>query len=87
MIQRMLDGIRVQSSLFLTMAKEHVIITLMGDWLGAVSPKSIKVAAHFLPYAAGKHKSGDHRKVLVAGRKAGCGKGARMHVPPELRRK
>ena len=31
MVQQMLDGIRVQSSLVLTMAKEHITNTFMGD--------------------------------------------------------
>ena len=62
MVQRMLDGIRVQSSLVLTMAKEHVLNTLMWDWLGAVAHMSIKVAVHFLSRAAEKRKSRNHRK-------------------------
>ena len=77
MVQRMIDGIRVQNSLVLTMAKEHVINTFMGDWLGAVSHMSMKVASHFPPRAAGKRKGGDHRKVSAADRKGGRGRGRR----------
>ena len=77
MVQRMLDGIRVQSSLILMMAKEHVINTLMWDWLGAVAHMSIKVASHFPPCASGKRKSRDHRKISAAEREAGRGRGGR----------
>ena len=74
MVQRMLDGIRVQSSLVLTMEKEHVLNTLMGGWLGAVAHMSTKVAANFPPWAARKRKKWDHRQILAAG-KSGCQKG------------
>ena len=77
MVQRMLNGIRVQNSLVLTMTKEHVINTFMGDWLGAISHISIKVASHFPPRAAGNRKGGDHRKISAAERKGGRGRGGR----------
>ena len=44
MVQWMLDGIRVQSSLILMMAKEHITNTFMGNWPGALAHMSIKVA-------------------------------------------
>ena len=49
MVQRMLGGVRVQSSPVLTMAKENFLNTLMGDSLGDVAHISIIVAAHFPP--------------------------------------
>ena len=59
MVQHMLDGIRVTSSLVLTMAKEHIVNNFMGDWLGAVAHMLIKAAVHFLPCTTGKRKKGD----------------------------
>ena len=73
MVQRMLDDIRVTSSLFLTMVKEHVLNSLMGDWLGATAHMLIKVGVHFPPGVTGKwKKGGDFFKISQAG-KAGRG--------------
>ena len=57
----MLDGIRVTSSLVITMAKEHVLNNSMGDWLGVIAHRLIKVAVYFPPRATGKYKKGDFR--------------------------
>ena len=61
----MLDGIRVMNKIILTMVKEHVLNTMMGDWLGATSYMSTKVAVQFLPCLNGKWKArGDNNPVI-----------------------
>ena len=57
MVQRMLDGIKVQVTSFLIpLTKDYIQNSLKGDWMGAVSHMSTKIAQQFLP-RSGKRKA------------------------------
>ena len=50
MVQRMLDGIKLQViSILIPLAVDYIQNNLMGDWLGAVQHMSIKIAQQFPP--------------------------------------
>ena len=83
MVQRMIDCIRVQGQILITLANNHIQNHLMGDWIGAVSHMPTKLAMTFLPKASNKRKArgGDPRRILETGRgdkgRGGRGRGGR----------
>ena len=82
MVQRMMDGVQVQGQILITLAKDHIQNHLMGDWIGAVSHMSTKIAMAFPPKAGLKYKArgGDPRKISEAGQgrgRGGKGRGGR----------
>ena len=54
MAQRMIDGIRVQGNIAISVAMHCITVNLMIDWIGGVSYMSTKVNMVFLTQSEGK---------------------------------